>query len=359
MSFAAPLALLLLVLVPMLLGAYLWQLRRRRKQAVRFSSVALIRAALPRRSRWRRHLPPALFLVSLVGLTVASARPRVSVEVPLSRTSIILTLDVSGSMCATDVEPNRLTVAQDAARAFVKDQVAGTRIGIIAFAGFAQLVVPPTTDKAKLNEAIDNLTTARGTAIGAAMLQALDAIAAENPDVQPSQSQPARGESDTAPAPQAPTRTDYVPDIVVLLTDGANTRGVEPVDAAQQLAEQRVRVYTIGFGTTNPKQMVCTPQQLGASALNESGFSGGSAPRSSLRQALVIDEPTLTQVAGITGGKFYRAQDAGQLRKVFASLPNQIELQKEQHEISVLFAVAGGVLAAAALTLSLLWNRSP
>jgi Ca-activated chloride channel family protein len=275
--------------------------------------------------------------------------------VPLGRTSIILALDVSGSMCATDVEPNRLKVAQDAARAFVKDQVAGTRIGIVAFAGFAQLIVPPTTDKAKLTNAIDNLTTARGTVIGAAMLTALDAIAEVNPDVQPSSS----NETGGAPA-AAPGDGDYVPDIIVLLTDGANTRGIGPVDAAQQVADQRVRVYTIGFGTTNPTEMVCTRQQLGAGALDENGFAGGGGPpRGGFRQALVIDEPTLQQVADITGGTFYKAEDAEQLRGVFASLPNQIELQKEHREISVAFAIVGALLAMAAIGLSLLWNRFP
>jgi Ca-activated chloride channel family protein len=355
MSFSWPFALLLLLVVPVLLGAYVWQLRRKRKQAVRYSSIALIRAALPRRSRWRRHVPVALLLASIAGLAMATARPQVSVEVPLGRTSIILALDVSGSMCATDVEPNRLKVAQDAARAFVKDQVAGTRIGIVAFAGFAQLVVPPTTDKTKLTNAIDNLTTARGTVIGAAMLTALDAIAEVNPDVHPSSSVGTGG-----PPAGAPSDDDYVPDIIVLLTDGANTRGIGPVDAAKQVADQRVRVYTIGFGTTNPTEMVCTREQLGAAALDENGFAGGGGPpRGGFRQALVIDEPTLQEVADITGGTFYKAEDADQLRGVFSGLPNQIELQKEHREISVAFAIAGAVLAMAAIGLSLLWNRSP
>src|SRR5215831_15012505 len=185
MSFATPLALLALLVVPLLLAAYVWQLRRKRKHAVRFSDVALVRAAVPKRSRWKRHIPVALFLASIAGLGVAAARPQMSVKVPLGRTSVILALDVSRSMCATDVQPNRLDVAQQAARSFVKDQVAGTRIGLVAFAGFAELIVPPTTDRQKLTDAIDNLTTARGTVIGAAELKAIDAIAAVNPDVAP------------------------------------------------------------------------------------------------------------------------------------------------------------------------------
>jgi Ca-activated chloride channel family protein len=160
----------------------------------------------------------------------------------------------------------------------------------------------------------------------------------------------------------APGGDNYVPDIIVLLTDGANTRGIDPVDAARDVATQRVRVYTIGFGTTNPTQLVCTREQLGARALDDGGggFGGGfGPPQGGFRQALVIDEPTLQQVADITGGEFYRAEDANQLRGVFAGLPNQIELQKERREISVVFAIAGAVLAMAAVGLSLLWNRGP
>jgi Ca-activated chloride channel family protein len=362
MSFATPLALLVLLVVPLLLAGYLWQLRRKRKQAVRFSDVALVRAAVPKRSRWKRHIPVALFLASIAGLGVATARPQTSVKVPLGRTSIILALDVSRSMCATDVQPNRLAVAQQAARNFVKEQVAGTRIGIVAFAGFAEVVVPPTTDKQKLTDAIDNLTTARGTVIGAAELKAIDAIAAVNPDVMPVGNE-ANGEAttETPTSPPAPTKNgDYVPDIVVLLTDGANTRGIDPVQAAQVAAERRVRVYTIGFGTTNPTSMVCTREQLGADVFNEGGISGGGGPPAGgFRQFLVIDEPTLMKVADVTGGKFYKAEDADQLRGVFQQLPNQVELQTEQREISVWFAIIGAVLALAALGLSLLWNRYP
>ena len=349
MSFSTPLALLLLLLVPLLLGAYLWQLRRKRKHALRYSSVALIKAALPRRPPWHRHVPVALFLASLAALALATARPNMSVEVPLGRTSIILALDVSRSMCATDVEPNRLAVAQEAARTFVEDQVAGTRIGIVAFAGFAELIVPPTTDKDDLTDAIDNLTTSRGTVIGAATMKSVDAIAAVNPAVPPIGADLAGGA--TAPG-------DYVPDIVVLLTDGANTRGIGPVEAAQHAADRGVRVYTIGFGTTTPTAMVCTREQLGADVLFEGGFAGGGAPPGNFRQFLVIDEPTLRSVADLTGGAFYRAEDANQLRDVFAGLPNQIELQQQDREITVAFAIGAAVLVSAAMVLALRWRHS-
>jgi Ca-activated chloride channel homolog len=360
MSFSAPLALASLLVVPLLLGAYLWQLRRRRKHAVRFSNVSLVRAAIPARSRWRRHVPVALFLAALASLALATARPEVSQAVPIGRTSIILALDVSRSMCANDVRPNRITVAQQAAKNFVKGQVPGTRIGLVAFAGFPELVVPPTTDKGKLTDAINNLTTARGTVIGAAELEALNAIAAVNPDVAPVGTDAGTGD---APPPATPPAadSDYQPDIIVLLTDGANTRGISPVDAAQYAAQRKVRVYTIGFGTTNPTSIVCTSQQLGGDVFGEGqafpggggGFPGGGGGRS----FLTIDEDTLRKVADATGGQFYRAQDADQLTKVFQDLPRTVVVQHEQREITVIFAAAGLVLALAAIGLSLLWNK--
>jgi Ca-activated chloride channel family protein len=154
----------------------------------------------------------------------------------------------------------------------------------------------------------------------------------------------------------------YVPDIVVLLTDGANTRGVDPVTAAQEAALRRVRVYTIGFGTTTPTEMVCLPDQIGAGVFNEGDFPGGGRTGGgglAATQFLLIDEPTLRAVADLTGGTFYRAEDADQLRNVFASLPREIELQTEDREVSVAFAIVGALLVLGAVGLSLLWNRSP
>ncbi len=212
MSFAWPFALLLLLVPFALLGAYWWLLRRRRKQAVRYSSVALLRSVLPRRSRWQRHLPVALLLASLVALAFAAGRPHLERSVPVARTSVILAMDVSGSMCATDVEPNRLAVAQDAAREFVEDQPKDVRMALVAFSGFAELIVPPTTERKALVDAIESLTTARGTAIGAAMLKGIDAIAEANPNVPPVGDAPEDGPPPPAapgrrPAPRATYRT--------------------------------------------------------------------------------------------------------------------------------------------------------
>src|SRR3954452_472655 len=185
MTFAWAFLLPLLLVPLVLLGVYLWSLRRKRKQAVTYSSVALLRSVIPARSRWRRHLPVGLLVASLGVLAIASARPQVTSDVPIARTSIVLALDVSRSMCATDVDPNRLTVEQKAAKEFVDKQVSGTRMGLIVFAGTAQLAVAPTRDKGALREAIGNLSTGNGTAIGAAMLKSLDALSTVNTDVKP------------------------------------------------------------------------------------------------------------------------------------------------------------------------------
>ena len=379
MTLRWPFALFGLVAVPLLLVAYLLQLRRSRRGAVVFSSVALVRAAMAKRASWKRHVPAALFLVGLTSLGVASARPQASAKVAVSRTTIMLALDVSRSMCSTDVLPNRLTVAQEAARSFVERQPKGTRIGIVEFAGFALVLVEPTAERERLLFAIDSLTTARGTAIGSAILRSVDVISSINPDVAPVDSSvesaagdsfpgfdPTTGEPiGTAPVlPAAPApKEGYVSDIVVLLTDGTNTRGIAPVDAAKQAADRRVRVYTIGFGTSNPTDMVCTAEQLGGDSLFDQPTFGaggyGTPPASAIRRLLVADEGTLQSVANLTGGKFYRAEDSDQLRGVFDKLPRDVELQSRQVELSVGFLGVGALLSLLAMVLSLRWNRTP
>ncbi|MCB8980916.1 MAG: VWA domain-containing protein [Ardenticatenaceae bacterium] len=359
MNFLWPWLLLFLLIIPLSIAIYIWMLRRRRKFAVRYSSLSLIREALPKSARWRQHLPFALFLLGLTGLIGAFARPVAEVEVPLSRTTIILALDVSRSMCATDVDPNRLAVAQDAALAFVEEQADGTQIGLVAFAGFAELVVPPTNDKEVLREAIATLTTSLGTAIGSATLKAIDAISEVNTAVPPSGLNLQTDETVTELA------ENYQPDIIVLLTDGANSQGPLPLDAAQQAADRQVRVYTIGFGTDEIPEMVCTQAQLGGDVFNGrfggggfgGGFGGGGG--GNFRRFLVIDEETLQGVADMTGGEYYRAESAEQLLEVFEELPTQIILQKEAIEISVFFVMAAVVFVGTAVFLSLKWRRYP
>ena len=358
MDLLWPWFLLLLLLIPLIIAVYIALLRRRNRYAVRYASLSLVREALPKWSRWRRHLPFALFLLGLTSLIAALARPVAAVEVPLSRTTIILALDTSRSMCATDVFPNRLTVAQEAALAFIEDQPAGTQIGIVAFAGFAEIVVSPTRDKETLQEAMRSFTTSLGTAIGSATLKSIDAIAAINPAVVPSD-YILEVEEDESTAEEK----IYEPDIIVLLTDGANSQGPNPLDAAQQAADRGIRVYTIGFGTSDPGQMICSQQQMGSDTFSGGfggfggGFGGGGG--GNFRRFVVIDETTLRTVADMTGGAYFRAENADQLLDVFLNLPTQIVLQKQSLEISVLFSILGAIFVIAAVTLSLLWNRFP
>lgn len=351
MSLNWPWALAALAAFPLLLALRWWLRRRRRRTAVRMPSLTLIRAALPGRSPWRRRIPTWLFAAGLLVLGTGAARPQATVVVPSSSSAILLALDVSGSMCSTDVVPNRLTAAQNAARDFVKAQHNGTRIGLVIFTGLAALQVAPTTDKDALLSAIGSLRTGRGTAIGLGILTSIDAIAQINPDV------PATGV--TLPPGPANTVGDYQPDTIVVLTDGANTQGVDPVTAAKQAAARHLRIYTIGFGTTNPAPFVCTPDQIGTFGFGGGGFGpprgfGGGGGRN-VRD---LDENTLTQVATITGGRYFQAKDAKALESVLMNLPNAIVLQHKRMEITFWFALTGALLVAVAVGLSLWWNRS-
>ena len=350
MSLTWPWALGSLLLVPLLLALLWWSRRRRRRAAVRVTSLALVRSAVPRRSHWTRRVPAALLVLGLLVLGIGAARPQASVPVPSNATTILLAMDVSRSMCATDVDPNRLAVAQRAATDFIRSQKSGARLGLVAFAGTAGLLVPPTDDTGELLKAIDGFTVSRGTAIGQAILTALDAIAEVDPNVPPTSVDLGKdaGGSDGSP-------TAYVPHAIVLLTDGANTQGVDPVEAAEQAAQRRVRVYTIGFGTTDPVTSVCNSSQIGDSFLDGGGFGGfGAGIRGN---PLVIDEATLTRVADLTGGQYYRAENAGQLDDALGELPSAVTVVHEDKDLAAWFAGVGGLLCAAAVALSLWWNR--
>ncbi|GAB1820081.1 VWA domain-containing protein [Herbidospora sp. RD11066] len=349
MSLSWPLALLALLVVPLLLLARWWFNRRRKRTAITVSSIGLIRAALPGRTAWRRRVPIALFLVGLLLIAFSVARPEATVSVPSDDTSIILAMDASGSMCATDVDPNRLTAAIEAAREFIEESDEGTRIGLVAFAGIAGLLVPPTTDKDQLIEAITTLRTSRGTAIGQAILTSIDTIAEYNPNVTES------GVDLSAPAALG----DFEPDTIVVLTDGSNTDGVDPVTAAEQAAARRLRIFTIGFGTTEPASMVCSPDQVsGDSWRGGGGGFGGFGDGNMRRRVMQIDEEALTQVADATGGKYFRAEDAGQLTDVLTDLPSQIGLHEAQRETTVWFVLFGTLLTFGGVGLSLWWNRA-
>ncbi len=351
MALLWPGLLYLLGLIPLVVGAYIWALRRRRRFAVRYSSLALIRAALPRHSRLRRHLPFVLFLVALASLTVAMARPVAIVSVPAGRATIVLALDVSLSMCSTDVPPNRLQAAKAAALSFVERQPASTEIGIVAFAGYAELILPPTADQNALEDAIEGLITGRWTAIGSAILESLDAIAGIDENVAPTVADETPGIEPT-PVP----RGAYAPAIVVLLTDGASNRGRQPLDAAQEALDRGIKVYTIGFGTAEGGRLDCGEPTMDVFPFGGGMGFGGGGGRGFRRG---IDEETLQAVSELTGGTYYSAESADELQEVFRSLPTHLISRHETTEISFAFAALGALLAALAVALSLVWHPLP
>jgi Ca-activated chloride channel family protein len=340
MSLSWPWALLALLAIPLVIAAWWWTRRRRRRGAVRVTSIALVRASLPGRNRWRRLIPTALLLLGLFVLGVGAARPQATVQVPSSSGTIMLALDVSGSMCSTDVSPNRITAAEHAASAFIRSEAGGPRIGLAPFAGTAGVLVPPTADSGALLHALSGLSTSQGTAIGQGILTSLDAIAQADPSVAPTGARPARAHG-------------HAPDVIVVLTDGSNNMGVGPQTAARQAAARGVRVFTIGFGTTNPAPLVCSNSQFGG--LGGGGFGGGGFGG---RNPLVADYGTLRQIAGITGGKFYRAQNADQLKAALGNLSGTFTTIREHLDVAAWFAGFGGLFIAAALALSMWWNRT-
>ena len=348
----------LLVLLPILIAIYVWRLRRGRPSGVRYSSLALIRDAEPGSARLRRHLPVVLFIAALGAIIVAMARPVVILAVPTNQTTIILTIDVSGSMCSSDIPPSRLQAAEAAAAAFIKSQSASTRIGIVAFSGFAEVVAAPTNDQAALLNALQSLATGRRTAIGDGILASIDAISEIDPSVAKSVTDSSTG---TAPAPVV--KGAYAPDIIVLLTDGASNAGTPPLDAAQQAADRGVRVYTIGFGTANGGALsaTCAPQFQGrepgagggGGGFGGGGFGGGgNFPRG-------IDEATLKQIADMTGGTYHPASTASELGTVFQNLPTNLILKHEVTEVSFGFVGLGGLLAGLAILLGKAWRPLP
>ncbi len=345
--------LLLLGLVPFSIAAYLWVMRRRRRSAIRYSSLSLIREVLPRQSWIRRHLPFVLFMIAMSSLVLAMSRPVATIQVPAGQTAVILALDVSLSMCATDIAPNRLEAAKEAAKLFIERQNPNMQIGIVAFAGFAVLVQEPTTDQELLYDAIDNLTPARRTAIGSAIVTSIEAISELDSQVAPINPE--------AGIPTPDRAEDYAPHIIVLLTDGVANAGPEPLDAAQLAIDRGIRVYTIGFGTESENSAFGGPRCEGAMGFGGPSFGnqfggGGGGGRGFSR---AIDEETLQTIADESGGIYYAATSASELQEVFRNLPTHILTEEQTTEISFLFTVAGALLIAVAALLSMAWRPLP
>ena len=357
MGLLWPAYLLFLTAIPLVVLAYVLVLRRRRRYAVHYSSLSLIKQAMPGGFRWRRHLPFALMVLALVLLILALSRPFANVTVASSRTTVMLALDVSLSMCADDIYPNRLTVAQQATERFINSQEPDTRVGIVAFAGIAEVIVPPTTDREVLLQAVASLTTARATAIGSAITRSLDALAEVNPDIAPVRVYVSPRVEGTVSGVEQSLK----PDVIVLLTDGASNRGVHPVNAALSARDRGVRVYTVGFGTVSPTVLRCMPDQLGgdelANRIGQGGF--GTFGRGIGRNFLRLDEETLSRVAEITDAEYYLAESADELLDVFSTIPVQIQKKKARMEVSGVLTGISALLALSSVALGLRWSPLP
>lgn len=351
MSFLWSPLLVLLSIVPFIVVAYILLLRRRRRFTVRYSSLSLVREAASHQTWLRRHLPFALFLLALTSLILALGRPVATVTVPSNQATIILAIDVSRSMCATDISPNRLEVAKDAAQAFVQNHRSGRQIGIVAFAGFAELVQPPTTDTRALHGAIENLTTARRTAIGSAILRSIDALAEVDDRIAPSDNVSASSGIFDLP----PSEVELSPHIIVLLTDGSSNAGPFPLTAAAQAVSRGIRVYTIGYGTVNNT----SPMDCGDNFGDQFGFGWGGSQwnQQNFRDfRLQLDETTLKQIADMTGGAYYAATSANELEEVFQNLPSYVIVTRETIEVSVFFTAFAALMILLAMALSFRWH---
>lgn len=351
MKFLWPQMLWWLLLAPMLTGAYVWWLRRRKKGAVVYSSLDVVKAAIGPGDRLRRHLPPAILLLALIAMIVAMARPTALVTLPSQQQTIILAIDVSLSMGATDVDPNRLTAAQLAAKSFVEERPPNARIGIVAFGATAALVQPPTEDKDSLLAAIDRFELQRGTATGSALYVALATLFPEaDIDLEsltfpggfyggggPSRRLDPKAKAEPkafTPVPPGSNTTS----VIILMSDGRRTTGPDPLDAAKVAADHGVRVFTVGFGTA---------------AGGLIGFEGWSV-------YVRLDEETLKSVADATRAEYFYAGTSADLRKVYQNLNSRLVLERKNVEITSLLDIAGALLVVIALGLSLLWSsRNP
>jgi Ca-activated chloride channel family protein len=347
-AFLSPEARWLLLAGPLLVGAYVLLMRRRRKVVLRYATLAPLKEALGPRQSLRRHVPPCLFLLGLTVALLAVARPTATVTLPSDKRTIVMAIDVSLSMRARDIEPNRLVAAQHAAKAFVQKQPDDTRIGIVTFAGTAALVQPPTRDREALLAAIDRFALQRHTAIGSGLLVSLAALFPDDDiDVEKAvlggtstreraqrlqQEVPeARPKAEPPPVPPGSFRSGAI----ILLTDGRRTTGPDPLEVANMASRRGVRVFTVGFGNAG----------------------GGPAEVDGYSMYMAFDETTLKSIAGITHGDYFHAPSAEDLGKIYDELSTRFELERQHTEVTALFAAIGAVLLLAASTLSVYWFR--
>jgi Ca-activated chloride channel family protein len=337
MTFVWPEMLWLLVVLPILLAAYILVLRRKKKLALRYASLALVRDAMGMGSRIRRHIPPLLFFIALAAMILAIARPQATITLPTQHETVILAMDISGSMRATDVEPNRLVASQNAAKAFVAEQPENVRIGVVAFGGTAVVAQAPTRNREDVIAAIDRFQLQRATAIGSAIIVSLATIFPnEGYDVGEftyGAEASKKGAKPGPPAQKPVAPGSYASAVIILLTDGQRTTGPDSLQAAKLAADRGVRIYTVGVGTPEGKII---------------GFEGWS-------MRVRLDEETLKAIADLTRGEYFYAGNAVDLNKVYQSLNARLVLEKKKTEITALFAALAALFAVVSAALSLAW----
>ncbi|MET8758627.1 VWA domain-containing protein [Lentzea sp. NPDC004782] len=314
-NFVAPWWFLLLVAVALLAAAYVLVQRMRRKRVLRFTNLELLEKVAPKRERWSRHVPAAFLLAALALLTVALAGPTSEQRVPRNRATVMLVIDVSLSMKATDVKPSRLEAAQVAAKSFVEGLTPGINLGLITFAGSATVLVAPTTDRAAVSQSIDGLKLAQSTATGDAIMAAMASIDSFGKVVGGAEGPP-------------PAR-------IVLMSDGKETVGTRKAfDAADDAKKAGIPISTISFGTED-----------------------GVVDIEGRQQAVPVDDDSMKEIAKLSGGEFFKAATAEELRRVYDTLGEQIGYEKKQADASKPWLMLGTLTAMFAAAAALLLGQ--
>jgi Ca-activated chloride channel family protein len=337
MTFLWPTMLWAMLAVPFLIALYVFLITRRKKTTLRYASLGLIREAMGKGGVWRRHVPPVLLLLAVSALLFASSRPAALITLPSAQETIVLAIDVSGSMRAADVQPSRLVAAQEAAKAFVADLPRNVKVAVVSFAGTAAVVQAPTLSRDDVNAAIDRFQLQRGTAIGSGIVISLATLFPEA-GIDLSQITGARA---MPPGPNDKPKPEFTPvapgsyssAAIILLTDGQRTTGPDSLEAAKMAADRGVRIYTVGIGTKEGETI---------------GFEGWS-------MRVRLDEETLKAIAKLTNADYFYAGTAADLKKVYQGLSTRLVVERKETEISALLAGLGALLVVIAAGLSVWW----
>ena len=316
LSFLSPDRLLILIVIPLLVGAYIFATRRKNRRGMRFTNTSMLDVVVPKQSQWRRHLAVALSLLSLVTLTAAFAQPSTQIDVPRERATVVIVIDASQSMQATDVAPNRLAAAKAAAIEFVQKIPDKYNVSVVSMAGNSSILVPPTLAHNTVENAINSIQLQDGTAIGEGIYTALRAL---------------------QQAPKDPNKPDSVaPGAIVMLTDGSNTAGRAPMQAAAEARTAKVPIYTIAYGTEN-----------------------GYVDLDGKREPVPVDHELMKQIAAATDGRYFSAASIDELKAVYDNINSEVGYEKAEREVTSRFAgygLAFAVLAAlGAISLGAKW----